>query len=210
MLHRGLIFGMGAAWLVVLAVFLFDLLVSRRGWCGHLCPVGAFYSLLGTRSPLRVRADRRDQCNDCMDCFAVCPEPQVIRPALKGADKGTARSSCRRTVPTAAVVSMSVPRMFLISDYVLKTNQILSTVKSFPRSGGFVMIKQLLRLVIAGLSAFPAGNVRSGLPAWHVHLDQDSSARVKNITRKMANRSRVITYSNRHWFRTKSTATKST
>jgi ferredoxin-type protein NapH len=24
-----------------------------------------------------------------MDCFAVCPEPQVIPPALKGADKGT-------------------------------------------------------------------------------------------------------------------------
>ena len=31
----------------------------------------------------------RDACNDCMDCFAVCPEPQVIRPALK-AIKGTA------------------------------------------------------------------------------------------------------------------------
>lgn len=87
MLHRGLIFGMGAAWLVVLAVFLLDLLVSRRAWCGHLCPVGAFYSLLGTRSLLRIRADRRDQCNDCMDCYAVCPEPQVIRPALKGVEK---------------------------------------------------------------------------------------------------------------------------
>jgi ferredoxin-type protein NapH len=23
-----------------------------------------------------------------MDCFKVCPEPQVIKPALKGADKG--------------------------------------------------------------------------------------------------------------------------
>jgi ferredoxin-type protein NapH len=23
-----------------------------------------------------------------MDCFEVCPEPQVIRPALKGEDKG--------------------------------------------------------------------------------------------------------------------------
>jgi len=88
MLHRGLIFGMGLAWLLVLAVFLLDLLVSRRAWCGHLCPVGAFYSLLGVRSPLRVRADRRAQCDDCMDCFLVCPEPKVIRPALKGADKG--------------------------------------------------------------------------------------------------------------------------
>lgn len=87
MVHRGLFFGMGLAWMVVIAVFLMDLLISRRAWCGHLCPVGAFYSLLGTHSPLRVRADLRAQCNDCMDCFAVCPEPQVIRPALKGADK---------------------------------------------------------------------------------------------------------------------------
>lgn len=84
MLHRGLIFGIGAAWAVVLAVFLFDVLVMKDGWCGHLCPVGAFYSLLAAVSPLRVRATRRAQCNDCMDCYAVCPEPEVIRPALKG------------------------------------------------------------------------------------------------------------------------------
>lgn len=84
MLHRGLIFGMGLAWFIVLAVFMLDLLVSRRAWCSHLCPVGTFYSLLGTHSLIRVRADAREQCDDCMDCFMVCPEQQVIRPALKG------------------------------------------------------------------------------------------------------------------------------
>lgn len=84
MLHRGLIFGMGLAWFIVLTVFLLDLLVSRRAWCSHLCPVGAFYSLLGTHSLIRIRADAREQCDDCMDCFMVCPEQQVIRPALKG------------------------------------------------------------------------------------------------------------------------------
>ncbi len=84
-LFRGLVFGMGLAWVVVVAVFLYDLLLARRGWCGHLCPVGAFYSLIGRGSLLRVQAPKREQCNDCMDCFAVCPEPQVIRPALKGA-----------------------------------------------------------------------------------------------------------------------------
>lgn len=90
MLHRGLIFGMGAAWTVVLVIFCFDLFVMSRGWCGRLCPVGAFYSLLGRWSPLRVSAAKRSACNDCMDCFEVCPEPQVIRPALKGAAKGVA------------------------------------------------------------------------------------------------------------------------
>jgi ferredoxin-type protein NapH len=91
MLFRGLIFGMGAAWVVVFAVFLFDLFVGNRAWCGHLCPVGAFYSLLGRTSLLRVKAGRREACDDCMDCFAVCPEPHVITPALRGAGKGTNR-----------------------------------------------------------------------------------------------------------------------
>ncbi len=84
MLHRGLFFGLGFAWAVILAVFLFDLFVMRQGWCGHLCPVGAFYSLIGKLSFVRVKLPARDACNDCMDCFAVCPEQQVIRPALKG------------------------------------------------------------------------------------------------------------------------------
>jgi len=85
MLHRGLIFGMGLGWLIVAGVFLFDLLVSRHGWCGRLCPVGAFYGLVGSGALLRVSAAGRERCDDCMDCFEICPEPQVIKPALKGA-----------------------------------------------------------------------------------------------------------------------------
>lgn len=88
MLQRGLIFGLGTAWAIILAVFLFDLFVSPDGWCGHLCPAGACYSLIGKASLVRVNAVQRAACNDCMDCFAVCPEPQVIKPALKGAAKG--------------------------------------------------------------------------------------------------------------------------
>jgi ferredoxin-type protein NapH len=88
MLHRGLVYGMGFAWTVVAAVFLFDLFVSRRGWCSHLCPVGAFYGLVGSASLLRVSAQGRAACDDCMDCFDVCPEPHVITPALRGATEG--------------------------------------------------------------------------------------------------------------------------
>ena len=82
--QRGLLFGMGFGWIMVGAILFLDTFVVKRGWCGHLCPVGAFYSLLGFVSILRVKAKQREQCTDCMDCFAVCPEPQVIRPALKG------------------------------------------------------------------------------------------------------------------------------
>lgn len=90
-LHRALvtgsILGGGAGMLVVAAIFLFDLGVSANGWCGHLCPVGAFYGLLGGKSVVRVRADNRAACDDCMDCFRVCPERQVIAPALRGQAK---------------------------------------------------------------------------------------------------------------------------
>ncbi len=85
---RAIVFSMGLAWILLLAIFLFDLLIARDGWCGHYCPVGAFYSMLNTWAPLRVTAARREACDDCMDCFNVCPEPQVIKPALKGAPKG--------------------------------------------------------------------------------------------------------------------------
>ena len=83
LLHRGLVFGLGLAWLVVLAVFLFDLAVSRRGWCSYVCPVGAFYGLVGSTSLLRVNARNRSACTDCGDCYRVCPEPHVLVPALK-------------------------------------------------------------------------------------------------------------------------------
>jgi ferredoxin-type protein NapH len=92
-LHRALVFGslsgLGAAVVVVVGLFLFDAAVALRGWCGHLCPVGAFYGLLGkagamTGVGVAVSAPRRAACDDCRDCYHVCPEPQVITPALKG------------------------------------------------------------------------------------------------------------------------------
>lgn len=85
---RGLVFGMGMAWAAALAVFLLDAFVGKRAWCGHLCPVGAFYSVIGWASLTRVSAAGRARCDDCLDCYAVCPEPQVITPALKGAAAG--------------------------------------------------------------------------------------------------------------------------
>ncbi len=90
MLHRGLFYGMGFGWAVILAVFLFDLLVAKRGWCSHVCPVGALYSLVGKLSPVKVRADARNRCDDCGECFIVCPEAHILPPVLKGVKTGSA------------------------------------------------------------------------------------------------------------------------
>ncbi|MFT3663470.1 quinol dehydrogenase ferredoxin subunit NapH [Piscinibacter sp.] len=84
--QRALIFGGTLAWGAAAAVFVFDLLVAPRGWCGHLCPMGAAYALIGSKSLLRVSAAHSSRCNDCADCYAVCPEPQVIVIPLKGKD----------------------------------------------------------------------------------------------------------------------------
>ncbi|MDV2988047.1 UNVERIFIED_CONTAM: quinol dehydrogenase ferredoxin subunit NapH [Methylobacteriaceae bacterium AG10] len=84
LLQRGLIFGLGAGWTIIAAVFLLDLLITRRGWCGHLCPVGAFYGIMGKASVVRVAASRREACTNCGACFQICTEPHVITPALKG------------------------------------------------------------------------------------------------------------------------------
>jgi ferredoxin-type protein NapH len=82
--QRALIFGGTVAWSAAAAVFALDLLVTPRGWCGGLCPMGATYALIGRAGLLRVSARHASRCNDCGDCFAVCPEPQVIALPLKG------------------------------------------------------------------------------------------------------------------------------
>ena len=87
-LHRAFLFGSLFGGYLALAIFLFDLFVVKNGWCSHLCPVGAFYGTLGRAALLRVSTPRRAACDDCMACYAVCPEPHVITPALKGERTG--------------------------------------------------------------------------------------------------------------------------
>ncbi len=75
--NRGVIFGMGMAWGVLLAIFLFDLFGVKNGWCGHICPLGGMYSLIGRFSLIRVR-HIEPNCTLCMKCKEVCPETQVL------------------------------------------------------------------------------------------------------------------------------------
>ncbi len=99
LLQRGLVFGMGLGWWAVVAVFLFDLFVQRNGFCGHLCPLGAFYEVVGRYSLLRVAHDH-NKCTSCWDCRRVCPESQILD--LVGTSSGSilsgACTNCGRCI----------------------------------------------------------------------------------------------------------------
>jgi ferredoxin-type protein NapH len=91
MLHRGIIFGFGMGWTFVVAVFLFDLLVVEYGWCGHLCPLGAFYAVAGRFALVKVKHDA-DKCPLCMRCMDVCHEIQVL--SFIGDHSGFIKGEC--------------------------------------------------------------------------------------------------------------------
>ena len=109
MFHRELIFGIGMGWMAILGVFVFELFILKHGWCGHLCPLGAFYSLVGGRTAqLKVHFDK-DTCTHCGECTMICPEPQVLN--LKRAGKlgtvGSECTNCGRCTPVCPEGSLS-------------------------------------------------------------------------------------------------------
>lgn len=77
MMHREIVFGLGLGFTALIAIFLFDLLILKNGWCGHLCPLGGFWSLVGKGAQWRVRFVK-ETCTHCGECAKVCPEPQVL------------------------------------------------------------------------------------------------------------------------------------
>ena len=84
--HRAIIFGVGFGWAAMLVVFLFDLFILKNGWCGHMCPLGGYYSLIGQKSLIRVDHDH-EKCTACMKCKEVCPENQVLFMITKSSEQ---------------------------------------------------------------------------------------------------------------------------
>ncbi len=90
MLHRGIIYGFGLGIVMVGVIFLFDLIIVRHGWCGHVCPLGAFYSAISPKSALRVYHEKEKCETGCNDCKTVCPEVQVL--SIVGKEDGKIKS----------------------------------------------------------------------------------------------------------------------
>ncbi len=76
-MQRGIIFGFGMGFFVLVGIFLFDLFGVKNGWCGHLCPLGAFYSIAGSKSLIAIKHNV-ENCTKCMECKVVCPESDVL------------------------------------------------------------------------------------------------------------------------------------
>lgn len=125
MLHREIVFGIGLGLTAIAGIFLLDLLVVRHGWCGHLCPLGAFYSLLGRIALLRVRFDD-STCTRCAECVRVCPEPKVLDFKLT-AENGMVVSgectNCARCIPICPENSLSFDFRPLIKQHNLTATQ---------------------------------------------------------------------------------------
>ncbi|WP_120944292.1 MULTISPECIES: quinol dehydrogenase ferredoxin subunit NapH [Helicobacter] len=75
--QRGIIFGTSAWVGVALWLFCVDSLVGDKLICAHLCPLGAFYALVGRYALLKVQ-HHATRCTRCNLCFEVCPEVQVL------------------------------------------------------------------------------------------------------------------------------------
>ena len=78
---RGVAFTLGFGWVWLLTIFIFDAFVLKNGWCGHICPVGAMYGIVGSKSLICVYHNK-DNCTNCGECLKICPESQVLTPVI--------------------------------------------------------------------------------------------------------------------------------
>lgn len=66
--------------MTLLGSFLYD-----RFFCKYLCPLGAFYGIIGKISPTRI--ERNDNlCVHCQDCNGACPVNIDVDKAVKITD----------------------------------------------------------------------------------------------------------------------------
>ncbi len=112
MLHREIVYGAGLGLTSALGVFLFDAFVLRHGWCGHLCPLGAFWALAGRGAQVRVAFDDAS-CTRCGDCLKVCPEPRVLNFNATARAGMVAQGECTNCAACIAVCPESSLRLKL-------------------------------------------------------------------------------------------------
>lgn len=123
--HREIIFGIGTGWTILLGIFIFDTFILKDGWCGYICPLGAFYSIVGKFSLLRISFNT-PTCTHCVECTKVCPEPQVLdlkRASEKGYISAGECTNCGRCITVCPEDTLH----FKLKLWILEKPQILTT-----------------------------------------------------------------------------------
>ena len=72
-LSRAAVFAADGVLVLVAAIALVEFVAAPRLWCRTLCPLGALYSLLGSRALLRIRVDQGIRKSGCQRCNQTCP-----------------------------------------------------------------------------------------------------------------------------------------
>ena len=93
-LTRVIVYGWSVAIIWVLVVFLMDVFYAKRAWCTYVCPIGTTYGFLGWVSATRI--EWNDNCDHCMACHGVCPEPHVLELTKAKYDKARKEKGIKR------------------------------------------------------------------------------------------------------------------
>lgn len=72
---RAIVFLMPFVFGVAFVIFVFDLFICRI--CVNLCPLGAFYALIGKKALVRVKYNI-EICTACNECLKVCPQDSAL------------------------------------------------------------------------------------------------------------------------------------
>lgn len=88
-------FGIGMG--MIFVMFLFEIFVSRRGWCRYMCPGGAFFSLLSPMRLVRVNRNAAGCISTCSRCTEACKMgllPHEDRTGMECDNCGLCVTSC--------------------------------------------------------------------------------------------------------------------
>ncbi|MFA4837535.1 MAG: NapH/MauN family ferredoxin-type protein, partial [Dehalococcoidia bacterium] len=95
MVGRAVAFGSWVGLASIAGVVVAEIFFARRVWCRSLCPLGAYYAIVGSSAPLKVRFEAQ-RCTGCGDCSRVCPVEEVLEPSLKSGAESVRSGECTR------------------------------------------------------------------------------------------------------------------
>jgi len=65
---RMMIFGIGLELMLIAVVVISNWVYGSANWCSNICPLGAFYSILGSKRLLRIKL-QESECVQCGKCY---------------------------------------------------------------------------------------------------------------------------------------------